>query len=203
MSFSRESGATVVAVKAAEGVVLGGDRKVTLGNLVLSKGAKKVHLVTDRIAVGFSGLIADAQAILRLVQEEVRFYRLVAKTEATAEAIAKLFSIILYSQRYYPLSSEVIVAGADSRPKIIVLDSLGSTLADEYAAIGTGASIAYGVLEEGYRTGMSLEEAKKLVTSAIRNAMRRDALSGGAIDIITLRVAGEPSEETIGVGSSF
>ena len=192
-----ESGATIVAVKARDGVVISGDRKVTYGTLILSRGAKKVHLLSNRVAVGFSGIIADAQSILRLLQEEMRYYRLAAKTEMSIESIAKLLSVVLYSQKYYPVTSEVIVAGIDNEPKIIVLDSLGSTLADEYAAIGTGAPIAYGVLEEGYSKDLSLEEAKKLVISAIKSSLKRDALSGGAIDIISIPIRGEPEEQVI------
>lgn len=193
-----EGGATIIAVKAREGVVVCGDRKVTYGSLVLSRGAKKIHLITDKVVVGFSGMIADAQSILKLIKEEVRYYKLVAKTEMTTEGIAKLLSVILYSQKYFPVSSEVIVAGVDDKPKIIVLDSLGSTIMDDYAAIGTGAPIAYGVLEEGYRQDMSIEEAKNLAISAIKSSLRRDALSGGAIDVTMIKISGETKEEVIG-----
>lgn len=192
-----ESGATIVAVRARDGVVICGDRKVTYGTLVLSRGAKKVHLITDRVAVGFSGIVADAQNILRMIMEELRYYKLVTKSDMTTEGIAKLLSVILYSQKYYPVSSEVIVAGVDDKPKIIVLDSLGSTIIDEYAAIGTGAPMAYGVLEEGYTQDLSLDEARRLALNAIRSSLRRDALSGGAIDVIVIPAMGEPKEEVI------
>lgn len=193
-----ETGATIVAVKASDGVVLCGDRKVTLGSLVLSRGAKKIHMATESVAVGFSGMIADAQTILKLVREEVRYYKLITKRELSTEAIAKLLSNILYSQKLFPMSSEVIVAGVDERrPQIIVLDSLGSTLVDEYAAVGTGAPIAYGVLEEGYRQDMKIDEARVLAINAIKSALKRDALSGGAIDVIVIKSDGEVREEVI------
>lgn len=192
-----EAGATIVAVKARDGVVLCGDRKVTYGTLVLSRGAKKVHLVTSKVAVGFSGTVADYQSILRLLREELRYYSLTSKAEMPPEGVAKLLSVVLYSQKFYPLSSEVIVAGVDTRPKIVVLDSLGSTLADEYAAIGSGALVAYGVLESGYRPDMSLSEARSLALNAIKSSLKRDALSGGPVDVVTISLSGGPVEEVV------
>ena len=81
-------------------------------------------------------------------------------------------------------------------PSLYVLDVLGSLIPDNYAAVGSGTEIAIGVLEEGYKEEMKLEETKELVTRAIKSAISRDVMSGDGIDFLIIRKEGM-SEESI------
>src|SRR5689334_22244484 len=54
-------GTTILSVRRGTSVALGGDGQVTLGNVVLKGGAKKIRrLYQDRILAGFAGGTADA-----------------------------------------------------------------------------------------------------------------------------------------------
>ena len=54
-------GTTILSVRRDGKVALGGDGQVTLGNVVVKGGAKKVRrLYQDRILAGFAGGTADA-----------------------------------------------------------------------------------------------------------------------------------------------
>ncbi|HEY5899617.1 MAG TPA: ATP-dependent protease subunit HslV [Burkholderiales bacterium] len=54
-------GTTILSVRRGAGVALGGDGQVTLGNVVVKGGAKKVRrLYHDKILAGFAGGTADA-----------------------------------------------------------------------------------------------------------------------------------------------
>ena len=54
-------GTTIISVRRGNRVALGGDGQVTLGNVVLKAGARKVRrLYHDRILAGFAGGTADA-----------------------------------------------------------------------------------------------------------------------------------------------
>jgi proteasome beta subunit len=75
-----------------------------------------------------------------------------------------------------------------------VLDLLGSTIPDKYAAVGSGAEIAIGVLEESYREGMTVEEGKNLAIKAIKSAISRDAMSGDGIDLLIITKNGIKEE---------
>jgi proteasome beta subunit len=75
-----------------------------------------------------------------------------------------------------------------------VLDVLGSLIPDKYAAVGSGTEIAVGVLEDGYKEGLSMEEAKPLVTRAIKSAISRDAMSGDGIDFLIITKDGVAEE---------
>ncbi|HNV54157.1 MAG TPA: ATP-dependent protease subunit HslV, partial [Pseudomonadales bacterium] len=54
-------GTTIISVRRAGRVVIGGDGQVTLGNTVLKGNARKVRrLYQDRVLAGFAGGTADA-----------------------------------------------------------------------------------------------------------------------------------------------
>ena len=182
-------GATLVGIVFDNGVVLAADRRVTLGSYVHGQ-AKKVHLLDGGLVIGFAGLVADAQSLLRVMREEIRYYTMEAKRPMSVEAAAKLLSNILYSYKMYPLTTEAMLGGIQGQAKLVVLDPLGSTIYDNYAAAGTGGAIAIGVLESGYREGMGEEEAVRLAVEAVRTASRRDALTGDRVDVAVARREG-------------
>src|SRR5260370_39433195 len=59
-------GTTILSVRRGSSVALGGDGQVTLGNVVVKGGAKKVRrLYQDRILAGFAGGTADAFTLFK------------------------------------------------------------------------------------------------------------------------------------------
>jgi proteasome beta subunit len=46
--------------------------------------------------------------------------------------------------------------------------------------------VAYGVLEPGYKEGMSVKEAIPLVVRAVTSAMKRDSASGDSFDVAVI-----------------
>ncbi len=185
--MSAQGGATIVGLKFRDGVVVAGERKASYGSYVVSVSVRKVFLLDKRVAVGFAGLVADAQGVLRILREEAGYYKVSVGRELGIRGIAKLLSNILYSYKAMPMETEAIVGGVEGgKPVLIVLDPLGSLIEDDFAAIGTGATIAVGVLEEGYREGMNRDDAVELALRSIRTAMKRDALSGGSIDLVVV-----------------
>jgi proteasome beta subunit len=76
------------------------------------------------------------------------------------------------------------VGGIDKKPEIYTLDPLGSVLPDDYAAVGTGAEMALGVMDSEYRGNISEQDAKELAIKAIKSSIQRDSGSGDGIDIL-------------------
>jgi proteasome beta subunit len=68
--------------------------------------------------------------------------------------------------------TQVIVAGVVDKPILYTLDPLGSVLPDEYAAVGTGAEMALGVLDPQFKQNMTEDEAVDLAKKAVRSAAR-------------------------------
>lgn len=60
-------GTTILSVRRHGRVVLGGDGQVTLGNMVMKRGARKVRrLHHGRVLAGFAGATADAFTLFEL-----------------------------------------------------------------------------------------------------------------------------------------
>jgi proteasome beta subunit len=179
-------GATAVGVTYKEGVVLGAERRITLGSMVVSKKGKKVFMVTDNVGAVCAGMVADMQNLVKEVGVYAKLKELEAKRQLKASEVAKLTSVIMFERRFSPLLTQVILGGVDATPRIWVLDPLGSLLTDEYASVGTGAEMATGVMEAGYSAGMSEKDARDLTVSSIKAAIERDSMSGNGIDLLTL-----------------
>jgi proteasome beta subunit len=166
----------------------------------MSRSAKKVFKIHDRIAIAAAGIFADMITISRIMSTEIRYYEMSSGTRISVRGAAKLLSAILYSYKYTPFITELIVGGVDEEgAHIYVMDPLGSVIEDEYAAVGTGAPIAIGVIETEYPSLVprktqddkeSVEDAVNLVVKAIRAAAARDTMSGDGIDIAIVRSNG-------------
>lgn len=191
-------GATAVGIIYKDGVVLGAERRITLGSFVVSKRGKKTFKVTETVGATCAGMVADMQNLVKEVGVYVKLKELEAKRPLAASAVAKLTSVIMFERRFSPLLTQVILGGVDAKPRIWVLDPLGSLLTDEYASVGTGAEIATGVMEAGYSAGMSQKDARDLAVASIKAAIERDAMSGNGIDLLTIDKQGF-REEAISV----
>lgn len=188
-------GATAVGVTYKDGVVLGAERRITLGNYVISKRGKKVFKVTETVGAVCAGMVADMQNLVKEVGVYAKLKELEARRELKAPAVAKLTSVIMFERRFSPLLTQVILGGLDTRPKVWVLDPLGSLITDEYASVGTGAEMATGVIEAGFSSGLSEKDARELTVSSIKAAIARDTMSGNGIDLLTLDKKGFREEE--------
>jgi len=129
------------------------------------------------------------------VEAQANLFSMDVGRKISVRSTAKLMSVILFNRRYAPLITQTIVGGLDEEgPSLYVLDVLGSLIPDKYAVVGSGTEIAMGVLEEGYKEGLSVEEAKALVTRAIKSAISRDAMSGDGIDFLVITKEGITEE---------
>jgi proteasome beta subunit len=190
-------GATTIGVICTNGVILASEKRVTYGNFVVSKGGKKVFKITDQIGVACAGLVGDMQILTREVEAQANLFSMEVGRPISVRAASKLMANILFNRRYAPLITQTIVGGLDDEgPSLYVLDVLGSLIPDKYAAVGSGTEIAVGVLEEEYKEGMSIEDAKALVTRAIKSAISRDAMSGDGVDFLIITKDGIVEETT-------
>jgi len=184
-------GATTLGVVFSGGVLLASEKRVTYGYFVTSKVGKKVFKIADHIGAACAGLVSDMQILVREIEAYANLFSLDTGRKIPVRSAAKVMSNMLFGRRYFPLITQTIVGGVDEEgASIYVLDVLGSVLPDKYAAVGTGAEIAVGVLEENYRDNMNLEEAKEMVMRAMKSAISRDSMSGNGVDLLILTKEG-------------
>ena len=187
-------GATAVGIAYKDGVVMGAERRITLGNFVRSKSGKKVFKVTDNVGAVCAGMIADMQNLVKEVSVYSKLKELESRKSMKPNSVAKLMSTLMFQNRYAPLLTQVILGGIGDKPVVFVLDPLGSVISDQYATVGTGEETAIGVIEAGYNPNMAQKEARDLAISAIKAAVARDAMSGNGIDILTVDKTGIKEE---------
>jgi len=188
---------TVVAVKAVDGVVIGGEKRLTYDGFVLSRNTRKVYPITDHVGVGFAGLMGDIQFLVKALKYEARNYMLSHNREISPRSLAKVLSLILYSYKLLPYLTEIVVGGVgrEGSPEIYVLDPVGSLIEEKYVALGSGGKTAIGYIEPKYSDNMSIEDAEKLVVDSIKTAIERDVVSGDGVDILVITSEGYKLEE--------
>jgi len=188
-------GATTIGLVCSNGVILASEKRVSYGYMIMSRVGKKVFKVADHIGAACAGLVSDMQILIREVEAYANLFRLDANRPITIKSAAKLMSSLLFARRLFPLITQTIVGGMDDEgASIYVLDVLGSVIPDKYAAVGSGAEIAYGLLEQGYKENMTVDEAKDLVTRAMKSAISRDVMSGDGIDFLIITKEGMTEE---------
>ena len=184
-------GATTVGVVCKDGVILASEKRVSYGYLVVSKGGKKVFKITDCIGAACAGLVSDMQILAREMEAYTNLFDLDVGRTISVRSTAKLMSNVLFNRRLAPLITQTIVGGIDEEgASLYVLDILGSVIPDKYAVVGSGTEIAMGVLEEGYKEGLAMEDAKDLVIRSIKSAISRDIMSGDGIDFLLITKEG-------------
>jgi len=188
-------GATTIGVVCTDGVILASEKRVSYGYLVMSRTGKKVFKVTDTIGAACAGLVSDMQILIREVEAYANLFKLDANRPMAVKSAAKVMSNLLFNRRLFPLITQTIVGGLDEEgSSLYVLDVLGSVIPDKYAAVGSGAEIALGVLEQGYKEGLTVKEARDLVTRAIKSAVSRDIMSGDGVDFLYITKEGVNEE---------
>ena len=190
-------GATAVGISFANGVTLAAEKRVSYGNFVINKQTRKIFSVTESVGAACAGMIADMQVLVRQVEALAKIRKLETRRNVATNSVAKLMSVIMFERRFFPLLTQVIVGGVDTKSQIYTLDPLGSVLPDEYAAVGTGAEMALGVLDSEYKSSITAEQSKDLALKAIRSSIQRDSASGDGIDLLVITKGGHAQESLI------
>ncbi len=133
----RPHGTTILGVKKGDTVAMAGDGQVTLGDVVLKHGARKIRLMDDgRIVAGFAGAVADALTLFGKFENQLKAGD--GNVRRASVELAKEWRTDRYLRR---LEAQLIVADAES---ILVISGEGDVIEpdDGIVAIGSGAPYA-------------------------------------------------------------
>jgi ATP-dependent HslUV protease subunit HslV len=128
---------TILAVKRGDSVAMAGDGQVTLGEVVLKHGARKLRTLRDgQIVAGFAGAVADALTLFEKFEAQLKSWD--GNLRRASVELAKEWRTDRYLRR---LEAQLIVADSDS---VLVLSGEGDVIEpdDGIAAIGSGAPYA-------------------------------------------------------------
>ncbi len=165
-------------------VVLATDTRATAGFFVAHRTAKKIHKISDYIAMTIAGRVADAQALVDLMRANVRHFEVAQGRRMQVRALATLLSTYMFYYRFFPYQTQLLVGGVDdSGAHLFNVDPLGGVTEEKVISTGSGSPVALGVLEAEYREDLSIDEAVELAYKAVAVAIRRDIGSGDSIDV--------------------
>jgi len=183
-------GATAVGITFDNGVVFASEKRIAYGNFLVSKTTKKTFQLTPNVGAACAGLVADMQILALQISALAKIRKMEIKREIPPNSIAKMISNMMYERRFFPFLTQIIIGGIVDKPSIYTLDPLGSVLPDEYAAVGTGAETALGVLDPQFKEKMTEKEAVELAKKAVKSAILRDSFSGDGIDFLVINKEG-------------
>ncbi|GAB3583579.1 proteasome subunit beta [Calidifontibacter terrae] len=179
-------GTTIVALTYAGGVLLAGDRRATMGNLIASHSMRKVFLTDDHSAVGIAGTAGVAIEMVRLFQVELEHYEklegdllsLRGKANRLATMIRGNLGMAMQGLAVLPL-----LAGYDLETdsgRMFSYDVTGGCYEEQqFHAVGSGSLFARGALKKLWRASMTQDEAVRVMLESLYDAADDDSATGG------------------------
>mmetsp|Transcript_18150 Transcript_18150/g.43754 ORF Transcript_18150/g.43754 Transcript_18150/m.43754 type:complete len:285 (-) Transcript_18150:1028-1882(-) len=185
-------GTTTLGFVFSGGIIIAVDSRASMGSYVGSQTVKKCIEITPYLLGTMAGGAADCMFWERHLGRLCRLYELRNKERITTAAASKLLHNIMYGYKGHGLSMGTMIAGWDKGlgPNLYYCDSEGTRVKGQKFSVGSGSPYAYGVLDQGYKFDMTLEEACDLGRRSIYHATFRDAMSGGRVSVYHVREDG-------------
>lgn len=179
-------GTTIVAVTYAGGVVMAGDRRATMGNVIAQRDIEKVFPADEYSCVGIAGTAGLAIEMVRLFQVELEHYEKLEGSTMSLEGKANRLSAMIRGNLSMAMQGLPVVplfAGFDlvrGVGRIFSYDITGGRYEEHsFHGVGSGSSFARSALKKRYRDGVSEGEAVRLAIDALYDAADDDSATGG------------------------
>lgn len=181
---------TIVAIATAEGVVMAGDRRATMGNLIASRDIEKVHPADAYSLIGIAGTAGIGIELMRLFQVELEHYEKIegimlsldGKANRLAGMVRGNLGAAMQGLAVVPLFAGFDLTATDPKRvgRIFSFDVAGGLYEETgYDAIGSGSLFAKSALKKRYRAGVSTADAIRLAVEALYDAADDDTATGG------------------------
>jgi proteasome beta subunit len=158
-----------------------------MGYYVAHKAGKKVYKIDDHLGMTIAGTVADAQKVVDILIANAKLYKINMNRPLPVSSAARLIANLLFSARYIPLATQVLIGGVDDTgPHVFNLDPYGSLTEEKFVSTGSGSPIAYGVLEDKYHEDMLVKELLPIIVKAVNAAMKRDIASGNNYNVTVI-----------------
>lgn len=186
---SISTGTTITAICAEDAVVMGSDRRASLGGrLVTSKKFDKLFQIHSTATLAITGGVGDNQQFARILRAEASLYEHRRDTPMSIHALSTVAGNVLSQYAFHaaPLLGGIDEMGAH----LVSFDPSGGILEHEYAANGSGMQFAFGVLDQQFIPELSVEAAKQVTAKSIESASERDTASGNGLKLATITAEG-------------
>jgi proteasome beta subunit len=179
-------GTTIVALTFADGVIMAGDRRATMGNIIAQRDIEKVFPADEYSAVGIAGTAGLAIELVRLLQVELEHYEKIEGTTLSLTGKANRLATMIRGNLGMAMQGLAVVplfAGYDhetSAGRIFSYDVTGGRYEEHsYHAVGSGGFFARGSLKKLYREQLGTDDAVTASVQALYDAADDDSATGG------------------------
>jgi proteasome beta subunit len=179
-------GTTIVAAVFDGGVILAGDRRATMGNVIAQRDIEKVFPADEFSAVGIAGTAGLAVEMVKLFQLELEHYEKIEGATLSLEGKANRLSTMIRGNLGMALQGLAVVplfAGYDTereKGRIFSYDVTGGRSEETgFAATGSGSVFARGALKKLYRKDLGERQIVTAVIQALYDAADDDSATGG------------------------
>ncbi|MCL4403653.1 MAG: archaeal proteasome endopeptidase complex subunit beta [Candidatus Marsarchaeota archaeon] len=186
-------GTTTVGIVCSDGVIIGADRRATMGTFIASKETRKVFKIDETLGMTVAGSVGDAQELVRLLKANNEIYKMSENKPFSPKSATTLLSIMLQQNKMMPYYVQLIIGGIDmeGEPGLYSLDPLGGYSEESmYTATGSGTELALGYLEDSYKKNITTKEAVRLAARALSIATSRDSAVGDGMIIAVINKSG-------------
>ncbi len=179
-------GTTIVAATFPGGVVMAGDRRATMGNVIAQRDIEKVFPADEFSLVGIAGAAGIAVEMVGLFQVELEHYEKIEGTtlslEGKANRLAQMIrgnlGMAMQGLAVVPLFAGYDLEAEDSR--IFSYDVTGGRYEETaFYSVGSGSLFAKGSLKKLYRDDLSETDCVTVVIQALYDAADDDSATGG------------------------
>jgi proteasome beta subunit len=179
-------GTTIVAVTHAQGVVMAGDRRATMGNIIAQRDIEKVFPADEYSCVGIAGTAGLAIEMVRLFQVELEHYEKLEGSVLSLDGKANRLSAMIRGNLAMAMQGLAVVplfAGYDLDAgigRIFSYDVTGGRYEEHsFHSVGSGSVFARSALKKRFTDGITEAEAVALCVDALYDAADDDSATGG------------------------
>jgi proteasome beta subunit len=179
-------GTTIVAATFAGGVVMAGDRRATMGNIIAQRDIEKVFPADEYSCVAFAGTAGLGVEMVRLFQVELEHYEKLEGITLSLDGKANRLTALIRGNLAMAMQGLAVVplfAGYDHDVKagrIFSYDPTGGRYEEHnFHSVGSGSLFARGALKKLYREDMSATECVTASIQALVDAADDDSATGG------------------------
>ena len=177
---------TIVAATFPGGVVMAGDRRATMGNIIAQRDIEKVFPADEFSCVGIAGTAGIAVEMVRLFQTELEHYEKIEGTTLSTDGKANRLAALIRSNLGMAMQGLAVVplfAGYDliaDQGRIFSYDVTGGRYEETaFHSVGSGSLFARGALKKLYRDDLDAEGCVTAVVQALYDAADDDSATGG------------------------
>ena len=179
-------GTTIVAATFPGGVVMAGDRRATMGNIIAQRDIEKVFPADEYSVVGIAGTAGLAVEMVRLFQTELEHYEKIEGTTLSMDGKANRLAALIRANLGLAMQGLAVVplfAGYDlvaDQGRIFSYDVTGGRYEETaFHSVGSGSLFARGSLKKLYRDDLDAEGCVTAVVQALYDAADDDSATGG------------------------